>query len=471
MKHNRLSYIMVGAALAMAPAAASAQVTPRLADDKIAVENTKVGKSADNLMVTFDLNLDSLRLRANHQFVFTPVVKDRQNSRELPQIVVNGRRSDISYRRHGNKDFAPGVTAVRRKNGTDQTVPYSAVLPYEEWMKNSNVVIAEDLCGCGDTLDRNEVELKRLRQPLLPFLRPAAEAQKARKEEGRAFIDFPVDRTELHPDYRNNPRELDKIVQTINLVKNDKNTTISSIEIHGYASPEASWEHNTRLAQGRAKTLKDHVRQLVSLDDRIFTVKSTPEDWAGLREYVAKSNIDNRDDILAVIDDTSLQPDAREWRIKQRWPEQYRYLLRNCYPALRHSDYVVSYIVKPFSVEEAKEVLLTNPKQLSLEEMFLVAQTYEPGSNEFNDVMETAVRLFPADPTANLNAACTRMAVGDLDGAEAYLAKAGSSARATHARGVIAMLRGDADQARTLLRQAVAAGDADAQKNLDILDM
>ena len=135
MKHNRLSYIMVGAALAMAPAAASAQVTPRLADDKIAVENTKVGKTADNLMVTFDLNLDSLRLRANHQFVFTPVVKDKQNSRELPQIVVNGRRSDISYRRHGNKDFAPDVTAVRRKNGTDQTVAYSAVLPYEEWMK------------------------------------------------------------------------------------------------------------------------------------------------------------------------------------------------------------------------------------------------------------------------------------------------------------------------------------------------
>ena len=424
MKHNRLSYIMVGAALAMAPAAASAQVTPRLADDKIAVENTKVGKTADNLMVTFDLNLDSLRLRANHQFVFTPVVKDKQNSRELPQIVVNGRRSDISYRRHGNKDFAPDVTAVRRKNGTDQTVAYSAVLPYEEWMKNSNVVIAEDLCGCGDTIDRNEVELKRLRQPLLPFLRPAAEARKARKEEGRAFIDFPVDRTELHPDYRNNPRELDKIVQTINLVKNDKNTTISAIEIHGYASPEASWEHNTRLAEGRAKTLKDHVRQLVSLDDRLFTVKSTPEDWAGLREYVAKSNLDNRDDILAVIDDTSLQPDAREWRIKQRWPEQYRY-----------------------------------------------PQTYEPGSKEFNDVMETAVRLYPNDPTANLNAACTRMAVGDLDGAEAYLAKAGSSARAIHARGVIAMLRGDADQARTLLRQAVAAGDADAQKNLDILDM
>ena len=470
MKRYTLLYM---SALLAAPCALQAQTdSPRLADNSIVVENKKVEQTDHNLVVDLTLNMDSLHLRSNQRLVFTPIVRSTGGQeRTMPQIIVNGRKQDISYKRYAHKDYPDDAQVVRRKNGTAQSYEYNAIVPYEEWMKNADVVIAEDLCGCGNVEEQDQTVIQRLRTPYMAYLRPKAEARKARTEEGRAFIDFPVDKTTLYPDYRNNPRELDKIVQTINLVKNDKNTTISSIEIHGYASPEASWEHNTRLAEGRAKTLKDYVRQLVSLDDRLFTVKSTPEDWAGLRDYVAKSNIDNRDDILAVIDDTSLQPDAREWRIKQRWPEQYRYLLHNCYPALRHSDYVVSYIVKPFSVEEAKEVLLTNPKQLSLEELFLVAQTYEPGSSEFNNVMETAVRLFPADPTANLNAACTRMAVGDLDGAEAYLAKAGSSARAIHARGVIAMLRGDADQARTLLRQAVAAGDADAQKNLDILDM
>jgi hypothetical protein len=37
--------------------------------------------------------------------------------------------------------------------------------------------------------------------------------------------------------------------------------------------------------------------------------------------------------------------------------------------------------------------------------MYLVAQTYEPGSPEFNEVFDIAVRLFPDDETANLNAA------------------------------------------------------------------
>lgn len=117
-------------------------------------------------------------------------------------------------------------------------------------------------------------------------------------------------------------------------------------------------------------------------------------------------------------------------------------MLDSWYPALRHSDYVVSYSVRPFSVEEAKEIMKTKPQQLSLEEMFMVAQTYEPGSREFNEVMATAVRMYPDNPTANINAACTRMELGDLEGAKIYLDKAGNSPEALHAKGVLAMLEG-----------------------------
>ena len=83
-----------------------------------------------------------------------------------------------------------------------------------------------------------------------------------------------------------------------------------------------------------------------------------------------------------------------------RSPASYRYILDNIYPRLRHSDYTVTYTVRPFSIEEAKEILKTKPQQLSLQEMFLVAQTYEPGSPEFNEVFDIAVRLFPDDETA-----------------------------------------------------------------------
>ena len=146
--------------------------------------------------------------------------------------------------------------------------------------------------------------------------------------------------------------------------------------------------------------MTDHVKRLVNLSDDIFKVTSTPEDWEGLRQAVASGNLDHKQQILDIIDDTDLDPDAREWKIKSTYPQEYRFMLDTYYPALRHSDYVVSYTVRPFSVEEAKEILRTKPKQLSLEEMYLVAQTYEPGSDEFNEVFQTAVRLYPQDPTA-----------------------------------------------------------------------
>lgn len=455
-----------------APLAVQAQSAgPRLADKTVVVQNVKVENTNNTMVVDLDLNMDSLKLPSNMRLVFTPIIKNNTEERQMPQIVVNGRKQNISYQRRGHKDFADNAVVVRRKNNTAQTLHYSTVLPYEDWMKNSDVVVAEDLCGCGDVKDQNTVELKRLRTPFMPYMRPAAEAKKVRHEQGRAFIDFPVDKITLYPEYRNNPRELEKIVNTINLVKNDKNTTITNIEIHGYASPESPYEHNAYLAENRAKTLKDYVRKLVSIDDRLFTVSSTPEDWEGLREYVVKGNLDNGGAILKLIDDKTMNPDAKEWKIKSEYPADYRFMLDSWYPALRHSDYVVSYSVRPFSVEEAKQVMRTKPQQLSLEEMYMVAQTYEPGSRGFNEVMETAVRMFPDDPTANINAACTRMENGDLEGARHYLRKAGNSPQALHAKGVMAMLEGNADEARRLLNQAKQAGAQGVDKNLQILDM
>lgn len=468
---NKLAIIYCACMLA-APMAAQTQCKDaKLANKTVMVKNVRVENTANNMVVNLDLNMDSLDLPSNMRLVFTPMVTNNTEQRLMPQIVVNGRKQEISYKRKGYKDFADNAVVVRRKNNTAQTLHYSAVLPYEKWMKNADVVVAEDLCGCGDIKDQNTVALKRMRTPFMPYMRPEAEARKVRHEQGRAFIDFPVDKITLYPDYRNNPRELDKIVSTINLVKNDKNTSITNVEIHGYASPESPYEHNAYLAENRAKTLKDYVRKLVNLDDKTFSVTSTPEDWEGLREYMAKSNLDNRDAILKLIDDNTLDPDAKEWKIKSTYPADYRVMLDSWYPALRHSDYVVSYSVRPFSVEEAKEIMKTKPQQLSLEEMFMVAQTYEPGSREFNEVMATAVRMYPDNPTANINAACTRMELGDLEGAKIYLDKAGNSPEALHAKGVLAMLEGKNEEARQLLQKAKDAGAQGVDKNLQILDM
>lgn len=470
MKKNRVLLYICMAGMSC-PAMAQGSDAPRVAADAVALENLKVERSEGNLIVDMDVNLNDLKMAGNERFVFTPLVKSGDNVRQLMPFVVNGRRQQISYERYAHKDFADQTMAVRRKNGTEQTVHYTGVVPYESWMENSNVVLAEDLCGCGGRVeDQQSTTLHRLRQYGMAYIRPEAEGEKERKEEGRAFLDFPVDETVLYPDYRDNPSELEKILNTINVVKEDKNTTITHISIHGYASPEDTYEHNTELAWGRARTLKDYVVRLSGLDESLFEVESTPEDWEGLRRYVTESGLEHKAEILELIDG-DLEPDPKEWAIKSRYPDDYRYMLQNWYPALRHSDYVVTYHVRPFTAEEARELLYTKPQQLSLEEMFMVAQTYEPGSVEFNEVFEIAVRMYPDNPVANLNVACTMIELGRYDRAEAYLRKAGNLPEAIHARGVIAARQGRDAEARRLFEQARDAGVEAAAENLRLMDM
>ncbi|MBQ8501755.1 MAG: hypothetical protein IJ494_05580, partial [Bacteroides sp.] len=93
-----------------------------------------------------------------------------------------------------------------------------------------------------------------------------------------------------------------------------------------------------------------------------------------------------------------------------------------------------------------------------LQELYLVANSYEPGSEDYNETFETMVRLYPDDTVANLNAANAAMNRGDLDRAAKYLNKAGDGAEAVYARGVLAGLQGDYETAEQHLTAASKQG-------------
>lgn len=464
--------ISLGMCMIAVPATVVAQNCKDIsvAANQVKVTNVNVAQQGGMLTLAMSFNLDELSLPTNTQLVYTPMLKTAKSQVKMPEIVINGRRQQIMYERGvGKHHFSEHAIVVRRNNKQTQQVNYQASVPVNSVLLNYDVDIHEDLCGCGDLQNDNNFNLLHRRQPKAAFVRPAVEAVKVRHLDKRAYIDFPVNKTELHADYRRNPAQLDSIISTINTLKNDHNLEVSAINIHGYASPESPYSHNDFLAKNRAKTLADYVRRMVNLPSRIFTVSSTAEDWDGLRSYLTSSNLEHKNEILALAKDENLDPDVREQKIKTMYPSEYRFMLDNWYPALRHSDYHITYKVKPFDVEEAKKIIKTKPQQLSQEEMFMVAQTYELGSTEFNEVMETAVHMFPNNETANLNAANTRLNVGDADGAKAYLDKAGTSAEALNARGMYELLKGNTLLAKQYFEQAAKAGVKIAQENLDNL--
>ena len=170
--------------------------------------------------------------------------------------------------------------------------------------------------------------------------------------------------------------------------------------------------------------------------------------------------------MLAIINGVDIF-DGREKKLMElSGGTVYRFMLREWFPALRHSDYTVRYTIRNFTVEEAKELLHTDPRQLSLEEMYRIAQTYEPGSDAFNEVFDIAVRMYPGDGIANLNAANTALMRRDTAAARRYLERAPDCGEKLLAEGVLAFYEGDRETARRLFEQAKAAGVTEADANL-----
>ena len=158
--------------------------------------------------------------------------------------------------------------------------------------------------------------------------------------------------------------------------------------------------------------------------------------------------------------------------LKSTYPDEYKFLVENCYPALRHSDYKIAYEIRQYDdIEEIKRIFADSPQKLSLNEFYRLAQIYEPGSDELNDVFETAVRMYPNDEVANLNAAISEMQHNDMTRAQRHLDKAGHSPEAIYARGLLAAHLKQYDKALELLRQAQELGIAEAQNAIEQINL
>ncbi|MBR1630796.1 MAG: DUF3868 domain-containing protein [Paludibacteraceae bacterium] len=438
--------------------------------EDLAVVNTDDGV----VMVSMRMIFDDVVMRPNGMKVYQPVISDEDgNELRLPAVMLTGRRQHYVYERKKKDKRYPGAHELMRNNNTHQSFEYMETTAYADWMQGSTLTIMEDTCGCGREIGgRHEGEQYTILDNYDPlslcqyaFVQPKGTEDPILSIKGRSYLDFPLDRTEIYADYHNNPTELHKITSSIDTVRQNKMAQIVAIRIHGYASPEGTYSHNTDLARGRAQSLKNYVTRLYDFDPTLITVRSTPEDWDGLRLWLDTGKIAHREE-LRNIANSNQDPDARDAQMRSRYPDEYAQLLHDVYPYLRHSDYEIDYSIRPMSIEEAKEVFRTQPALLSLGKLYQIAETYEEGSDEFNEIYDVAARLYPDDEVACLNVANIALKRRDSETARRYLTKAGNSPEAENARGVLAIIDGDYEAA---VNHFKASDTEQARANLDAL--
>ena len=475
MKRNIQFIVLVLAALCLNTEDVFAQ--NRYYSGDIGIEPVRLEQSGDFLYIDMNFILKDVKVRTAHGVDFIPQLVAPANTYNLPKVSVKGKDEYLAYERRlslmsakeKRKHVAPYLVKKSNKR-TNDTIRYRYVLPYESWMADAKLNVQRDECGCGESTLMSvqpvidQVTLERILSPYIvnphfAYVEPKVEVVKSREIQAECFLDFEVNKINIRPEYMNNPRELAKIRVMIDDLKLDPSIKVNRLDIIGYASPEGTLATNKRLSEGRAMALRDYLASRYDFPRNQYHIIFGGENWDGLIDALETLDMDYKNEVLDIIQDIPIEK-GRETKLMQlRGGVPYRYLLKNVFPSLRVAICKVNYDIKNFNVDEAKEVIKRRPQNLSLNEMFLVANTYPKGSQEFIDVFETAVRMYPDSEIANMNAATAALSRNDLISAERYLKKMESQEywpEYNNAMGILTLLKGDYELAEEYLNKALS---------------
>lgn len=152
-------------------------------------------------------------------------------------------------------------------------------------------------------------------------------------------VHFDVAEVTLNLAFSGNGWQLNRITEALNTLQQDSANCIEEIEIAGYASPEGDSLLNNRIAYSRARQLIRTIQKRTGLPEKLFRLNVGGADWDGLAKLVEQSDMECRDEVLAII---RTQPAAKRTTLlkKLNGGAAYRVLVRQFYPDLRRACYV-----------------------------------------------------------------------------------------------------------------------------------
>ena len=448
------------------------------AQNRVTVTQNKFALKGDSVYIDLQIELNNADIPKNSFVLLTPAIQADSTSMELPVVMINGKKREKAYHRlvalRGKPDGL-GLVINPGDNNAQRSYYYSAAVPFETWMEDAEFALSEEQCECNGPLVKMSFNLIAGRMYDMntqlnftaSFREPAPEPVKTRSETGTAYFEFAIGRSFLDPAFNNNTAELVKIGEMIKKVQNDPANTITRIIINGKSSPDGAYAINMMLSDKRASTLKDYIRTVYVIDNDIFCVTGNGEDWNSFEKIVESLDVAWKDEVLKIIRSED-DYDTRENKLKAlQGGAPYRDMYVNIFPKLRRTDYELQYTVIPFTVEEGKKILETQPSQLSLNEMFLIAETYPVGSAEFQQVFDIAVKAYPESEIANFNAAANALSSQDINVAQKFLENVKIHDYAYWNNiGMLTAMQGNYDEAAEYFRKAVEGGNEEAVKNL-----
>ena len=470
------------------------------------------------LYLSFRVHVSSLAVtKCTAMRVFPELVGSGGTVYYFPYIEVMGKnRSKMNKRRYkliGKKQmsaFEHPYMQVNVKPKTDTLLNYEISVPYEEWMTGGALVLRQEMISCrnehrlfthvlsgrlGDEVaaagsqwryvpvpddsfgqrspySQNLSGINPLAVNVSVALATPADIGRERNVQGVAYLDFPVGRVDIQPNFRNNGQELRKLKTTLaDVCENADVVGVLGLSITGYASPEGSYELNERLARNRTAALRDYIARNYNLpiNGADIEISSVGEDWDGLKKIVEASFMPYREEVLNIIEFYGVWDGREKHLMNLAGGQPYRMMLKEFFPQLRRVEYKMDYRVRDYTLDEIKAMVGKKDKYLSHFELFLAAESFGKKSSEYKRIFLDIIPRYYSDDVANNNAAAMLIENGELTAAQRYISKAGDLPEAQNNLGVLYMKRGDLDRAEPLFINAYRQGVKEAANNLNEL--
>ncbi|WP_373704877.1 hypothetical protein [Porphyromonas loveana] len=447
---------------------------------------------ADTLHLSYDLTMSG-RVISPHEILYLcPVYHrpDGERCRLRPMIICGSsrmpyykRQEALRGRRHywEERNPEPQIYYGQRMQvfhyGTSQTVPPGGSLRIELFVEDCCDRVAVATEDIPVTSFQPVARPRRAEASQVSFVRPRREEVKMRSERLTVRIDYPVNQYQVLAGFAGNAGELERIHKALRPLLTQPDTyQIGSAVIRGYASPEGTFDGNMQLSQRRAEEFRNYLTALYPhMYRHSFPATGMGEDWDGLRHLIEEDgDMPQYDRVLSIMDRVGIHAGREKQLMDLGGGEPYRYMLRIYFPRLRRMEMELSYSVRSFESHEAVDVFDARPQDLSHEEIFEVAYRRNADRTDrtsFGLEYEVAVRYFPQDPVARINAASAALVRGDLDAAREHLLPVRTDPRAYNDLGVYYWLRDDYTRAEIYWRRAlkVSGEERRAASNLRLL--
>lgn len=264
--------------------------------------------------------------------------------------------------------------------------------------------------------------------------------------------------------------EIKAFQEFLSSLKADERRELISTDIIAYASPDGTEEFNAKLSERRARTASDAFNKKINNKkiDVPTSVNTThvDEDWNGFKELVSKSNIEDKDLILRVLEMYS-DPAVREREIKNM-SAVYTTLKKDILPELRRARFIANIKFTNYTNDELLALVNDNIEILDEEALLRVASLLKNAEQKVT-VYQKAIEKFNSE-RAMINLGVAYLALNKNAEAEKALASVADKNNPyyNNAMGVIELREGNNEAAAAYFNKSNLK---EAQYNLAVIDI